>query len=527
MGQISDGRERLDLEGVRTAWNRSLRIFPSSSVSPGLRKLSAGNESKNTMLTIAEELVLLLLNEEDGSMIPLQEGAVECALAGAVLMDLAFAYRIDTDLQSLVVNDATPTGNAMSDLVLTKVASRREELETQAWVRELSVDGATSIRELALASLVERGILERREKRIPRSFGSPYRLIDPDGARVIKRRIKGVFAFRRYPRLPRDRLDLPGAGLQHPSRAFPRSGSRACRPADRTTAQDGFDRTRGFEFDRQNRAQHHAGGPRANYAVPESAADSIRRRWSVRGRNDSGAACPYSGPTRADTCRTPMVRRTLATVVRLPASGIERCRAGRSVVDEIAAGDSTGRLPRVADRPCRVRRLLSARPLRPYRFPSRRKSQRCTYGLLPRGAALRRTLRSLDRQIDVSQKHRDCPGEQVSAGGDEAACRPALSIAGSCHHPCSHRLSPLMRWAGDTQGILRDRLGAGDSSRRRVGVDLDAHRQRKVHTPGRPKHGCTQPNRNGLRVLPCGAGFRRCEGSGEGDEHRLPQLSRE
>lgn len=66
------------------------------------------------MLTFTEE-ILLLLGDEEGAFLPIRKHAFECALAGAVLMDLAFEYRIDTDLQALVVTDATPTGNPMLD----------------------------------------------------------------------------------------------------------------------------------------------------------------------------------------------------------------------------------------------------------------------------------------------------------------------------------------------------------------------------------------------------------------------------
>lgn len=97
--------------------------------------------------------------------LPIQKHAFECALAGAVLMDLAFAYRIDTDLQALVVTDATPTGNAMLDRILEKIEKRPDTTDTQTWIRVLSTDEAADIREQALASLVERGILERREER--------------------------------------------------------------------------------------------------------------------------------------------------------------------------------------------------------------------------------------------------------------------------------------------------------------------------------------------------------------------------
>ncbi len=114
------------------------------------------------MLTFTEE-ILLLLGDEDGVFLPVEKHAFDCALAGAVLMDLAFAYRIDTDLEALFVIDPTPTGNPMLDGILAKIAARTDTADTGTWIGLLSSDEAAPIRDKALASLVERGILERRE----------------------------------------------------------------------------------------------------------------------------------------------------------------------------------------------------------------------------------------------------------------------------------------------------------------------------------------------------------------------------
>ena len=113
------------------------------------------------MLTFAEELVLLL-HGEDGSLLPIHEDALDCALAGAVLMDLAFAHRIDTDPHTLVVHDPTPTGHAVLDRVLAKIAARAEAVDIRAWIGALSIDEAAAIREQVLDGLARRGVLERR-----------------------------------------------------------------------------------------------------------------------------------------------------------------------------------------------------------------------------------------------------------------------------------------------------------------------------------------------------------------------------
>ena len=146
------------------------------------------------MLTFTEE-ILLLLGDKDGTFLPVQRYAFESALAGAVLLDLAFAYRIDTDLEALVVTDPTPTDNPILDRVLAKIANRADTTDTQTWIRDLSADDIDAVRENALARLVARGILERREERylwVLRSVRYPT--IDSGVEREIKQRIEEVLA---------------------------------------------------------------------------------------------------------------------------------------------------------------------------------------------------------------------------------------------------------------------------------------------------------------------------------------------
>ena len=59
----------------------------------------------------AEEPVLFLLNEESGYFHFVSGWNLSCVLSGAVLADLALLRRINTDRDSLVLVDDTPTGD--------------------------------------------------------------------------------------------------------------------------------------------------------------------------------------------------------------------------------------------------------------------------------------------------------------------------------------------------------------------------------------------------------------------------------
>ena len=156
------------------------------------------------MLTFIEELLLLTLDDENGSFIPIRENAMEYVLAGAVLMDLAFANRIDTDPEKLVLIDRTPTGNPILDGVLGQIADSDETGDTRHWVETLALKDARELREQALASLVDKGILEIEDKRILWVFRARrYPTVDGRAEREVKLRIAEVLLSDKLPD-PRD-----------------------------------------------------------------------------------------------------------------------------------------------------------------------------------------------------------------------------------------------------------------------------------------------------------------------------------
>ena len=105
-------------------------------------------------LRFAEEITLLMLNDEDGEFVRVPGWSLQCAFAGAVLMDLALENRIDTDLKRLVLIDPTPLGDDILDPVLARIAQATETHDARHWVEHIA-DYVEEIREGALAGLVE------------------------------------------------------------------------------------------------------------------------------------------------------------------------------------------------------------------------------------------------------------------------------------------------------------------------------------------------------------------------------------
>lgn len=145
------------------------------------------------MITFAEETLALLLDDKSGAFLPIGKYALEHALVGGVLMDLAFADRIDTDPEQLILIDAAPTGNPMLDRVLKRISDSSETRNTAAWLEIISEEQGESIQEQAIESLIERGVLERREEKFLWVFRSRrYPMMDGKMQREARQRVVGV-----------------------------------------------------------------------------------------------------------------------------------------------------------------------------------------------------------------------------------------------------------------------------------------------------------------------------------------------
>ena len=144
------------------------------------------------MLTFTEEILLLML-DDDGLFLPIRGGAVEHVMVGAVLMDLAFANRIDTDPERLEVIDSTPTGNPLLDGALERIANSGETLNTKGWVELLAREHAAEVRQHALDGLIELGILEAKDEKFLWVFHSRrYPTVDGRTERAVKLRMEDV-----------------------------------------------------------------------------------------------------------------------------------------------------------------------------------------------------------------------------------------------------------------------------------------------------------------------------------------------
>ncbi len=113
-------------------------------------------------LSLPDELILMLLNEDNGYFHQVPGWNLNCVVIGAVLAELSLINRIDTDLESLFLIDSTETGNPVLDPALAAIASEPGQRSTQYWIERLA-PLADSVIEFTLDRLVDLNILQHYE----------------------------------------------------------------------------------------------------------------------------------------------------------------------------------------------------------------------------------------------------------------------------------------------------------------------------------------------------------------------------
>ncbi|MCK5879205.1 MAG: GPP34 family phosphoprotein [Holophagae bacterium] len=123
-------------------------------------------------LTLSEQLLLLALKDEKGTVVSKAGMALDFGLAGALLLEMTVNERIDIQDGKLVVQRDAPSGDPLNDEVLAILTAKKGKLKpVKYWVPRL----ASKIRKLRhkiADRLVLSGILQREKKRILGIFPS-------------------------------------------------------------------------------------------------------------------------------------------------------------------------------------------------------------------------------------------------------------------------------------------------------------------------------------------------------------------
>ena len=152
------------------------------------------------MLRFAEEIMLLLLDDDGRECGRTPMWSTRLVLAAAVLMDLALENCIDTDMDRLFPIDPRPLRDRLLDPTLARIVQTNQTHDTRYWLERIAEQG-DDIRARALDCLVERGILRSQGKRSPwisrRSL--QYVIANGEAQREAKARIIRVLSGTEIP----------------------------------------------------------------------------------------------------------------------------------------------------------------------------------------------------------------------------------------------------------------------------------------------------------------------------------------
>lgn len=131
------------------------------------------------MLDLAEELLLLALEDESGRIKQATAASLPFGLAGAMLMDLTLRERLGMEDDRVVVLDASPTEDEVLDSALREISASAKPRNAWHWVSKL---GSWRPKDRVTEQLLERGILKRQEDMVLWIF--PYIRHLPEDATV-------------------------------------------------------------------------------------------------------------------------------------------------------------------------------------------------------------------------------------------------------------------------------------------------------------------------------------------------------
>jgi len=157
------------------------------------------------MLTFAEEILLLTLDDERGVIKALPRISIETALAAASLLELTFLRKIDAGPNTIYVADTTPMhiGDAVTDDVLGILGTTQEEKPISYWLNVIS-ERIPNLVEKVLESLVAKKVLKMENQRILWVFEKRrYPMIDNRQITEVKARLRQIIESKEIPD-PRD-----------------------------------------------------------------------------------------------------------------------------------------------------------------------------------------------------------------------------------------------------------------------------------------------------------------------------------
>ena len=141
-------------------------------------------------LNLAEELLLLALNDEKGTVLMAASMGLPYGLAGALLIELVEAGLLRIEGKELIAAAGGSARDELLDGILGTIRSSKRTRDLKHWVGRLGRSGGKIKKDL-LARLVQKGVLREEERRLLWIFPSPrYPEIDPRPEYGVRGRVR-------------------------------------------------------------------------------------------------------------------------------------------------------------------------------------------------------------------------------------------------------------------------------------------------------------------------------------------------
>jgi hypothetical protein len=146
----------------------------------------------DTKLNLAEELLLLALHDEKGTVLMAGSTGLPYGLAGAFLIELVGAGLLRVEGKDLVAAAAGTARDEILDRILTDVRSAKRTRNLKYWVGRTGRSGG-KIRSKLADRLVAKGILQREERRLLLIFPTTrYPQVNPLPEYAVRERLRAA-----------------------------------------------------------------------------------------------------------------------------------------------------------------------------------------------------------------------------------------------------------------------------------------------------------------------------------------------
>jgi hypothetical protein len=143
------------------------------------------------MLSFAEEILLLSLDDKTGRFLALPDRSMDFALAGALICELTFKGIVDADPEFLYLKEKKETGDELFDRVISKFPEEGKA-PLNEFLAQLA-SGGRCIKDKVLEMLIEKKVLKLLDDKIFWVFHvRRYPIINDQEEIEIKQRIRDV-----------------------------------------------------------------------------------------------------------------------------------------------------------------------------------------------------------------------------------------------------------------------------------------------------------------------------------------------